>query len=110
MFDETLIVWSGEFGRTPMSQGNKGPIGRDHHNKSMSMWLAGGGVRRGLVYGATDELGYAAIENVCNVHDLHATMLHQLGIRHDAFSVRFQGLDARLTGVEAARVLTDILI
>src|SRR5205085_6523690 len=62
MFDETLIVWSGEFGRTPMSQGNKGPIGRDHHNKSMSMWLAGGGVRGGFVYGATDELGYAAIE------------------------------------------------
>jgi hypothetical protein len=109
MFDETLIVWSGEFGRTPMSQGNKGPIGRDHHNKSMSMWLAGGGVQRGLVYGATDELGYAATENVCNVHDLHATMLHQLGIRHDAFSVRFQGLDARLTGVEGACVLHDIL-
>jgi uncharacterized protein (DUF1501 family) len=109
MFDDTLIVWTGEFGRTPMSQGNKGPIGRDHHNKSMSMWLAGGGVRGGLAYGATDDLGYAAIENICTVHDLHATMLHQLGIRHDAFSVKFQGLDARLTGVEPARVLTDIL-
>ena len=68
-----------------------------------------GGVRRGLAYGATDDFGYAAVENVCTVHDLHATMLHQLGIRHDAFSVKFQGLDARLTGVEAARVLTDIL-
>ena len=109
MFDETLIVWSGEFGRTPMSQGNKGPIGRDHHNKSMSMWLAGAGVRGGMVYGATDDLGYAAVENVCTVHDLHATMLHLLGIRHDAFSVKFQGLDAKLTGVEAARVLHDIL-
>jgi hypothetical protein len=110
MFDDTLIVWTGEFGRTPMSQGNKGPIGRDHHNKSMAMWLAGGGVRGGLAYGATDDLGYAAVENVCTVHDLHATMLHLLGIRHDTFSVKFQGLDARLTGVEPARVLTDILM
>jgi hypothetical protein len=109
LFNDTLIVWSGEFGRTPMSQSNKGPIGRDHHNKSMSMWLAGGGVRGGLVYGATDELGYAAVDKVCTVHDLHATMLHQLGIDHEAFSVKFQGLDAKLTGVEKARVLTEIL-
>jgi uncharacterized protein (DUF1501 family) len=109
LFDETLLVWSGEFGRTPMSQGNKGPVGRDHHNKSMSMWMAGAGVRGGMVYGATDELGYAAVENVCTVHDLHATMLHQLGIRHDALSVKFQGLDVKLTGVEGARVLTEIL-
>jgi hypothetical protein len=109
LFDDTLVVWTGEFGRTPMSQGNKGPVGRDHHNKSMSMWLAGAGVRGGLVYGATDELGYAAVEQVCTVHDLHATMLHQLGIRHDAFSVKFQGLDAKLTGVEGARVIEDIL-
>ena len=109
MLDDTLLVWSGEFGRTPMSQGNKGPIGRDHHNRSMSMWLAGAGVRGGLAYGATDELGYAAVDNVCTVHDLHATMLHLLGIRHDAFSVKFQGLDAKLTGVEGARVLHDLL-
>lgn len=109
LLDETLLVWTGEFGRTPMSQGNKGPVGRDHHNKSMSMWLAGAGIRGGMVYGATDELGYAAVDKVCTVHDLHATMLHQLGIRHDAFSFKFQGLDAKLTGVEGARVLTDIL-
>ena len=109
MFEDTLIVWSGEFGRTPMKQGDKGPVGRDHHNKAMSMWLAGGGVQRGLVYGATDDLGYAAVDNVCTVHDLHATMLHLLGIRHDAFSVKFQGLDAKLTGVEGARVLDGIL-
>ena len=106
MLDETLVVWAGEFGRTPMSQGGSG---RDHHNKAMSVWLAGGGVRGGMVYGATDDLGYAAIENVTTVHDLHATMLHLLGIRHDAFSVKFQGLDARLTGVEPCRVLRDIL-
>mgnify|MGYP000846220260 CR=1 FL=1 len=109
LLDDTLVVWTGEFGRTPMSQGNKGTTGRDHHNKSMSMWLAGAGVRPGLVYGATDELGYVAVENVCTVHDLHATMLHQLGIQHDAFTVKFQGLDAKLTGVEGAKVLHDIL-
>ena len=106
MLDSTIVVWAGEFGRTPMSQGGSG---RDHHNKAMSVWLAGGGVKGGLVYGASDELGYAAVENVCTVHDLHATMLHQLGIQHDAFSVKFQGLDAKLTGVEGARILKDIL-
>ena len=109
MFDDTLIVWAGEFGRTPMSQTNKGPVGRDHHNKAMSIWLAGAGIRRGCVHGATDELGYAAVEDICTVHDLHATMLHQLGIQHESFSVKFQGLDARLTGVERAQVITGIL-
>ena len=107
LLDSTLIVWAGEFGRTPMSQGGNG---RDHHNKAMSVWLAGGGIKGGLVYGTSDELGYAAVENVCTVHDLHATMLHLLGIRHDAFSVKFQGLDARLTGVEEAHVLRDLLV
>ena len=109
MLDDTLLVWSGEFGRTPMSQQNKGPIGRDHHNKSMSMWMAGGGIRGGTVYGSTDELGYAATENVCTVHDLHATMLHLLGIEHNAFTYKFQGLDFKLTGVEGANVLSEIL-
>ena len=104
-FDETLIVWAGEFGRTPMSQGN----GRDHHNKAMSVWLAGGGIRGGMVYGATDELGYAAVENVTTVHDLHATMLHQLGIAHNQFTFKFQGLDARLSGVDGAKVIKGIL-
>jgi uncharacterized protein (DUF1501 family) len=106
MLDETLIVWAGEFGRTPMSQGGSG---RDHHNKAMSVWLCGGGVRGGMVYGASDDLGYAAVDQASNVHDLHATMLHQLGIQHDAFSVKFQGLDARLSGVEGARVINEIL-
>jgi hypothetical protein len=109
MFEDTLIVWSGEFGRTPMAQQNKGTVGRDHHNKSMSMWLAGAGIRRGIVYGATDDLGYAAAENVTTVHDLHATMLHQLGIRHETFTFRFQGLDAKLTGVEGGTVIEGIL-
>jgi hypothetical protein len=106
MLDSTLIVWAGEFGRTPMSQGGSG---RDHHNKAMSVWLAGGGIKGGLVYGSTDDLGYAAVEDACTVHDLHATMLNRLGIRHDAFTVKFQGLDAKLTGVEGARVLDTIL-
>jgi hypothetical protein len=75
----------------------------------MTVWLAGAGVRGGMVYGATDELGYAAVENLATVHDLHATMLHLLGVEHDAFSYKFQGLDARLTGVEGANVLHDIL-
>lgn len=109
MFDDTLIVFSGEFGRTPMAQGNKGPIGRDHHNKAMSMWLAGAGIQRGVTFGSTDDLGYAAQENITTVHDLHATMLHQLGIQHDAFSFKFQGLDAKLSGVEGAKVIKQIL-
>ena len=106
MLEDTLVVWAGEFGRTPMSQGGNG---RDHHNKAMSVWIAGGGIRGGLVYGSTDDLGYAAVENVTTVHDLHATMLHQLGIAHDQFSFKFQGLDARLSGVEGAKVIKGIL-
>jgi len=106
MLQDTLIVWAGEFGRTPMSQGG---TGRDHHNKGFTVWLAGGGIKGGLSYGATDELGYAAVDKVTNVHELHATMLHLLGIEHERFSIKFQGLDARLTGVEPARVLHDIL-
>lgn len=106
MLDSTLVVWAGEFGRTPMSQGGSG---RDHHNKAMSVWLAGAGVQGGMVHGLTDELGYAAVENVTSVHDLHATMLNQLGVRHDAFTVKFQGLDAKLTGVEGAKVIREIL-
>ncbi|WP_395751499.1 DUF1501 domain-containing protein [Prosthecobacter sp.] len=109
MFDDTLIVFSGEFGRTPMAQGNKGPVGRDHHNKAMSMWLAGAGIQRGVTFGSTDDLGYAAQENVTTVHDIHATMLHQLGIQHDAFTFKFQGLDAKLSGVEGAKVIKKIL-
>jgi hypothetical protein len=109
MFDDTLIVFSGEFGRTPMAQGNKGPIGRDHHNKAMSMWLAGAGVQRGVTFGSTDDLGYAAQENITTVHDLHATMLHQLGIQHDSFTFKFQGLDAKLSGVEGGKIIKRIL-
>jgi hypothetical protein len=108
MLEDTLIIWGGEFGRTPMFQGKEGP-GRDHHIKGFSMWMAGGGVKGGTTYGATDELGYHAVENVVHVRDLHATMLHLLGLDFRRLSVKYQGLDMRLTGVEPARVLHDIL-
>lgn len=109
MLEETLVIWGGEFGRTPMFQG-KGGAGRDHHIKGFSMWMAGGGIKGGITYGATDELGYNSVENIVNVRDLHATMLHLLGIKHQKFSVEFQGLDTKLTGVEEAHVIQDILM
>lgn len=105
MLDETLIVFGGEFGRTPMSQGGDG---RDHHIKGFSFMLAGGGIKPGITYGATDELGYAAVENPVSVHDFHATMLHLLGIDHKRMTVKHQGLDLRLTGI-SGDVVKDIL-
>jgi hypothetical protein len=109
LLEETLIIWGGEFGRTPMFQGKGTTAGRDHHIRGFSMWLAGAGIRGGTTYGATDELGYHAIENRVHVRDLHATILHQLGIDHRRLNFRYQGLDFRLTGVEEARVVHDIL-
>ena len=100
MLDETLVIWGGEFGRTPMAQTNKGGAGRDHHMRAFSMWLAGGGIRGGYTHGATDELGYAAVEDIVHVHDLHATMLYLLGIDHQQLTFRYQGRDFRLTDVE----------
>lgn len=108
MLDETLIIWGGEFGRTPMFQG-KGGAGRDHHIKGFSMWLAGGGIQPGISFGETDDLGYNAVENVVHVRDLHATMLHLLGIDHKRLTVKYQGLNLGLTGVEESHVLHDIL-
>ncbi|HLK66808.1 MAG TPA: DUF1501 domain-containing protein [Bryobacteraceae bacterium] len=96
MLDDTLVIWGGEFGRTPMSQGGDG---RDHHIKGFSFVLAGGGIKPGITYGTTDELGYAAEENPVSVHDFHATMLHLLGVDHKRLAVKFQGLDVRLTGI-----------
>ncbi len=109
MLEDTLIIWGGEFGRTPMFQGNKGGAGRDHHMRAFSMWMAGAGIKPGITYGETDELGYNAAVDKFHVRDLHATMLHQLGIDHSRFSVPFQGLDMRLTGVEEAHVPKGIL-
>jgi hypothetical protein len=105
MLEDTLIIWGGEFGRTPMAQGD----GRDHHIKAFSLWMAGAGIKSGASYGATDELGYAVAKDAVSVHDLHATMLHQLGIDHERLTYKFQGLDFKLTGVEEARVVTEVL-
>lgn len=96
LFEDTLIVWAGEFGRTPHSAGRDG---RDHHPEGFSVWLAGGGVRGGAIHGATDELGMTAIENISTMHDLHATILHLLGLNHEQLTFRFAGRDFRLTDV-----------
>ena len=108
MLDETLVIWGGEFGRTLMAQTNKGGPGRDHHMRAFSVWLAGGGIRGGQTYGATDDLGYHAVDRVVHVNDLHATMLHLLGIDHHQLTYRFQGRAFRLTDV-GGRVVQDIL-
>jgi len=106
MLDDTLVIWGGEFGRTPMSQGRGG---RDHHIKGFSFMVAGGGIKRGLAYGATDDLGYAAVEHPVSVHDFHATMLYLLGIDATKLAVKYQGLDVRLIGPEGGTVVRDII-
>ncbi|HEY7311426.1 MAG TPA: DUF1501 domain-containing protein [Gemmataceae bacterium] len=105
LLDETLVIWGGEFGRTPASQGSKG---RDHNSKGFSMWLAGGGVKGGHVHGATDEFGGTAVEKKVHVHDLHATILHLLGIDHERLTFRYSGRDFRLTDVHG-EVVHEIL-
>ena len=105
LLDKTLVVWTGEFGRTPFAQGADG---RDHNPFGFSLWLAGGGVRGGTIYGATDEFGYKAVENKLEMHDLHATLLHLLGIDHTRLTFRFSGRDMRLTDVHG-RVIKEIL-
>jgi hypothetical protein len=110
LLEDTLVVWGGEFGRTPMAQGdvNAAGVGRDHHIRGFSIWLAGGGIKGGVTYGATDDLGYYAAENKVHVHDLHATMLKLLGIDHERLTYRYQGRDFRLTDV-AGHVVDGIL-
>lgn len=108
LLDDTLVIWGGEFGRTPMVQGG-GNDGRDHHPNAFTMWLAGGGIKPGVTYGASDELGFNVTEGRVHVRDLHATILHVLGFDPTRFSYKFQGLDQRLIGVEPARVVPEIL-
>jgi uncharacterized protein (DUF1501 family) len=96
LFDETLVIWGGEFGRTPTSEGAKG---RDHHSLGFTMWLAGGGVRGGYVHGATDEFAFQAVEHRMHVHDLHATILHLMGLDHQRLTYHYSGRDFRLTDV-----------
>jgi hypothetical protein len=111
MLDDTLVVWGGEFGRTIYCQGKltEKDYGRDHHPRCFSIWLAGGGIKPGTVYGKTDEMSYNIAENPVHIRDLHATLLHQLGIDHEKLAFKYQGLDQRLTGVEPAHVVQDIL-
>ena len=101
LLDSTLVVWGGEFGRTPMNEKREGArfIGRDHHPYAFTMWLAGGGVRPGISVGRTDDLGFRVVEDPVHVHDLHATILHTLGVDHKRLTYRFQGRDFRLTDV-----------
>jgi hypothetical protein len=108
LLEDTIVIWGGEFGRTPMGEVREN-TGRNHHIDAFTMWFAGGGFKAGHVHGETDEFGFGPIENPAHVHDIHATLLHQLGLDHQQLSVRFQGLDYRLTGVEPANVITDLL-
>ena len=108
LLDDTLVIWGGEFGRTPMVEGG-GFDGRDHHPNAFTMWLAGGGVRAGTVHGETDDLGFNVARDPVHLRDLHATILHLLGFDHARLSVKHQGLAQRLTGVEPARVVREIL-
>jgi hypothetical protein len=111
MLDETLIVWGGEFGRTVYSQGalSKDNYGRDHHPRNFCMWMAGGGVKGGVVHGETDDFSYNIVDKPVHLNDLNATLLHCLGIDHERFTFRFQGLNQRLTGVEPSKVIKEIL-
>jgi len=110
MLEDTLVIWGGEFGRTVYSQGNltETNYGRDHHPRCFSIWMAGGGIKGGQVYGETDEMSYNITENPVHIRDLHATVLHALGIDHERLTYKFQGLDQRLTGVEPAKVIKDL--
>jgi hypothetical protein len=111
LYDSTLVIWGGEFGRTIYSQGGltKDNYGRDHHPRCFTMWLAGGGARPGTIYGETDEFSYNVVKDPVHIRDFHATVLHLLGFDHKRFSFRYQGLDQRLTGVEPARVIGELL-
>jgi hypothetical protein len=111
LLDETLVIWGGEFGRTPMVESNLAlgrSLGRDHHPQAFTMWLAGGGMQPGLTYGATDELGFHVVENPVHIHDMQATILHLLGFDHERLTFTHQGRQFRLTDVHG-RVVEDLL-
>ena len=111
MFDDTLIIWGGEFGRTIYSQGGltKENYGRDHHPRCFTMWMAGGGSKRGQIYGETDDFSYNIVKDPVDISDFHATVLHLLGFHFDRFSYKYQGLDGKLTGVAQAKVIKELL-
>jgi uncharacterized protein (DUF1501 family) len=111
MLEDTLVVWGGEFGRGVAGQGdwNSPEGGRDHHPRCFTMWLAGGGIKPGVTWGETDDFSYNVLRDPVHVNDLHATILHLLGVDHERFTYRYQGLDFRLTGVEPSKVIHQIL-
>jgi len=114
LLDDTLVIWGGELGRTPMARNDSGSgaatkTGHDHHKDAFTMWLAGGGVKRGITFGRTDDSGYNIVENPVPVHDLNATVLHLLGLDHERLTYRYQGRDFRLTDVHG-RVVRDLLV
>lgn len=106
LLDSTIVVWGGEFGRTPMNESRSGSkfLGRDHHPRAFTMWVAGGGINRGMTVGRTDDIGYNVVEDAVSVHDLHATLLNRLGFDHTRLTYRFQGREFRLTDVEGKLV------
>jgi hypothetical protein len=106
LLEDTLVIWAGEFGRTPYAQSG---TGRDHNNKGYTLWMAGGGVKGGLAYGATDEFGYQAVQDPVHIHDWHATILHLLGLDHERLTFNYGGRDFRLTDVYG-RVVTEIMV
>jgi uncharacterized protein (DUF1501 family) len=111
LFEDTLIIWGGEFGRTIYSQGglSHDNYGRDHHPRCFTMWMAGGGVKGGTIYGETDDFSYNIVKDPVHIRDFHATILHLMGVNHERMTSKYQGLDMRLTGVEEARVVKELL-
>jgi uncharacterized protein (DUF1501 family) len=109
LLDDVIVLWGGEFGRTPMGE-QRESTGRNHHIDAFTMWMAGGGFKPGYTHGVTDELGFGPVEKPVHVRDLHATLLHQLGLDHERLSVKFQGLDLKLTGVVPAHVVKEVLL
>jgi uncharacterized protein (DUF1501 family) len=112
LLEDTLVVWGGEFGRTPMVEASAAlgrTLGRDHHPQAFTMWFAGGGIRPGLTLGQTDDFGFQVVANPVHVHDVQATILHLLGINHSNLTFRYQGLDFRLTGVEEHHPVQSIM-
>ena len=111
LLEDTIIVFAGEFGRTSFCQGKleRDNYGRDHHPRAFSAWMAGGGIKGGITHGETDDFSYNVVKDTVNVRDLHATLLHQLGVDHEKLTFPFQGLDQRLTGVEETHIIKQVL-